>query len=1366
MESAPRRPRPRLRRFVLWAASILLALAVLLSVAWTQRQSWLSPWLKERIRAELEQRTGAQVSIRALAGGWISDVELFQITWRDAAPQARLPELDARRVRVEYSLLGALRGAPDWLRAVELDGVRAVVRTGGGEDAGEEPVPSQPPPARLPALKISDADVELLLERDRISLRGATLRSAPIENGTGARAHLALREFRLEREGKAPLAAAVEADLAWRAPRLSIESLRLDGVERLAGSWIDLSRASAGVLSGTVELQAFGGALSADATLVRGTLDASLALSGLALEPALDLVLGHELDWLEATMDGRGELHLEPDRPEQLRVRWSGRSRSVRLGMRRFDELELEAQYALSELAAVRLQARRGDDRITARDLAIRTVGSALEILRSARGEAELSLSNLPAWLEGERGELAGQAPPHHLDLALRLSEAGLDLERGLLTTAGGTFAVRPSTIVLGPGDELLDEIWIDVGLDVDFRDIGDLDDVLGLEQPLAGSLRGDLRLFGTLRSLVGRFDLEGREIQAAGLRVGDLRAVALVDAERLTVETLEATGELGEVALEGAWDRASERLERLQVRARVAAPQELWPAELRGGPIEVEALLEGELLDPRGSFQVRAHSPGLARAPWLQVDEVEIAGSLGAGRVEIATLVLHTPEVLLRARGALDHSAWSPPFELGLDRFTLSRGELELTLEEPARLRSEAGSLSLADLRLAGSLGRLEFDLAHSGETLSVRLVGQDLDPLPVIAPFVPSGFELEGARGEIELRRAGGELSGAAHFSIVRLRAARGLPEFGLQTRARLAGGRLELDQLSVDAKQSGSLELSGSLPFDPLGDWTAAGLLGPGTLDLRGRAHITTLENSPWARLGPGYSLSGSLDVDAQLGGEWRRITGSALLQSPRITLEAHRGGGTEVFGPMEARLALELGEALAVRELHLFAPGQLTLDAAGTLATVVDAVRAGREGRAIFLDAPLELAGEVSVRDIAWLSRPLSVRRIDGNLAGSMTLLGTLRSPRPGGRLELADGELRIGGDFPAVNDLQAQILVEPRKLRLESLSAELGGGSIGASGTLDWNADAPHLELEITGREALLVQLPTLRVRADADLQVSGPLDALELRGRLGVRDGRYTQNVEFFTRGSRPRAEADPALELFSFEQGPLSTLRLDVAIDSLAPFWVVNNLVKGSVRADLRLTGSGRSPELIGTLFVDETRVSLPACNLYTTAGTIRLEREDPLVPQLDLRLETRLLGYDVSVHVEGTPAEPEVELSSTPPLSSEELLLLVLTGKPPDLAWDKDTGGQAAQTVALYLGKDVLSRWLGGDDPGEESFLDRIEYRSGADVTQSGGETEEIAFRLFGAARGEGRAILLRAENDAYDRTNLGVRIVFRSR
>jgi translocation and assembly module TamB len=1355
----------RLRRARRWAGFTLLALLAAVALVYETRERWLGPYLARRMGVELSRATGAEVRLEALGGDWLRAVELRGLAWRDAREGAVLAELDARLARVQWSPWALLTGADDWLRTVELEGLRARLRAGGGREGREPSGPSTLElPERLPVVRIASADVELELGAGRLSLARAGLElDAPLEQRQPARLEVGTLTWS-PREGRA-LSTAVAARLAWTAPRIEIERLDLDGVERLDASWVDLGEVARGDVSWSARLSAFGGVLRSRGGWREQTLDASVELDAVALRPALALLTPGLADPPQAVLDGSGTVRLVPDEPGSLAVTFTGRASDVLVAGRDIQEVEAEIGLAGSSLSLPRLRVRRGTGYLQGTDLTLPLGGDLRETLRAARGTVELVANDLPAWLgtPPPPDSLVARAPPHQLEVVVRLTEAGLDLERGRLATTGGVFVVRPSSVTWGPDERLLEAARLDIGLDLDFSDVSSLGPVLAIPGRWGGSLRGRLELDGTWGALVGGLEVAGLDVVAADLELGELEAVADIDVERIRIERFRSEGPRGELALEGAWLLQPQRFEATRLTLATDAPQRTLPGVFTGGRLELEAELEGAARDPRGSFTLRAEDVSFVQLEGEVLERLALAGRLEQGRAQIADLQVEIEGVEVAAAVELRHEGWQPPFDLRLDALAARRQGLDLVLQDPAEVRVEPGAFSTGTLRFAGSAGELELELAGRDGDLTARLDARRLDPMPLLVALVPSGFEVEGIQGRAALELVGGALRAEAQLDVERLVPAEGLPGLRLEARGTLADGRARLERLSVEADAGRRLELAGEAPLDPLGEVR----LPPGAVALEGRFELDDLSSLPLSVGQAGLGLAGSLGVGFDLEGDWERLQGEAAVEGDALALVSRNG--TPLFGPARLSARLECGEeATHLEEVLLEAPGQADLAGRGTLGTGLEPERWLGGDLAGLLAAPLELDLELQAADLGFFSRLLpGVRRIAGRIDGRVGLAGTLGSPQASARVVLADGELRLESDVPTFDAVRARLELEPGRLRLVELAGEMGGGPLEGSGELDWSGESPQVQLALHGEEVLLVQQPTLRVRADAELTVSGPLARMELAGRLGLREGRYTKRVELFRRETGTRAAPGPPIKLFSFDQGPLATMRLDVAIASLEPFRIENNLVDGSVRADLRLGGSGRAPELLGALFVDPTLVSLPATTLETTSGTLVFEREDPLMPQLDVRLETRVRSYDIAMRATGPLEDPWLELTSIPPLPNEDLLVLVLTGKPPELSWDARTGEDAAQTVAFFVGKDLLQEWFSGAGADQgASWLDRIEWRTGVDVTESGGTTSELLLRISGDARGAGRTVWLRAENDAYDRVNFGVRLSFRLR
>jgi len=280
------------------------------------------------------------------------------------------------------------------------------------------------------------------------------------------------------------------------------------------------------------------------------------------------------------------------------------------------------------------------------------------------------------------------------------------------------------------------------------------------------------------------------------------------------------------------------------------------------------------------------------------------------------------------------------------------------------------------------------------------------------------------------------------------------------------------------------------------------------------------------------------------------------------------------------------------------------------------------------------------------------------------------------------------------------------------------------------------------------------------------LTIKGPISRLEVAGEVAITDGRFVKYFDFLSamRGSA-KPNADSGLQLFSIRNPPFSDAVFDLSITSKHPFRIRNNLANGSVRPDLKLTGTGEIPVLTGKIYVEPTRLSLPAGSLIFERGVIRLDPNSPDRPILDLVGKSRMLGYDITVLVEGVYDEPVVTLSSVPPLSNEELLLLVLTGQQPRAKDDRAASQRQTMNVAVYVGRDFISRWFGSESvESRESILDRFQVEVGRAVTRAGEETIDAQFRLTEGVFRDGDTLYLTGEKDVFDFYNAGVKIVFR--
>jgi translocation and assembly module TamB len=132
------------------------------------------------------------------------------------------------------------------------------------------------------------------------------------------------------------------------------------------------------------------------------------------------------------------------------------------------------------------------------------------------------------------------------------------------------------------------------------------------------------------------------------------------------------------------------------------------------------------------------------------------------------------------------------------------------------------------------------------------------------------------------------------------------------------------------------------------------------------------------------------------------------------------------------------------------------------------------------------------------------------------------------------------------------------------------------------------------------------------------------------------------------------------------------------------------------------------------------------PFGSLTIDQGLASLSGNDPRGPDLQINASGRNYRYDLRLEVKGPADGANVIFSSTPPLASEQILLMLTAGELPQSDYAFSSGARAGR-LATFLGKDLLSRYL-GSDPAKE----RLIIRSGESISQQGRLTYSVEYRL----------------------------------
>ena len=885
---------------------------------------------------------------------------------------------------------------------------------------------------------------------------------------------------------------------------------------------------------------------------------------------------------------------------------------------------------------------------------------------------------------------------------------------------------------------------------------------------PVGGGLKAAVDLTGPFTRPDGSLKLQARQIRVASTPLGDAKIDLKFADDNLQVSSAVFRNLNDSLDLSGSIRLHHKLLENIRMKvviADLAAYRGPWlPAALSGlaGSLQGRLKAAGDIMLPEAEADLRIENFHFND---LQLEKLntKIRSSGRLLRIETAeaTIGRHQLELAGDIRRNPDDTEFDVTFKKAA---LISRDRTLLALEHEAGCRLfRNGRMIFQNLDLSGSAGRVSVDGRFEPDGSSNLLISTaGLNGDGWLDLLAGDRLQFQGLNARI---RVTGQPAAPA-FAVEGTLDNIGSSEFPMAF-----SGRFNLDyarkifksnQVEWQGQKGQQIDLAGALPLDPFGK----NLFAAGQISLTGRTRISDARVLgfilPWIA-----STGGSIQCDLNLSGTWKDPAGTLHLAVQDLKRPAEirplPPGPYTVTGDVRID-----GSLVTLETLEAYSPGWKILAKGQWREAPTPAGWLRSDGRK--LTGQVDLAGSLAVSDLSWVAREVDgVRRLSGRLEAKGTLKGPITAPSADAVIKLADAQIAPDFDMPTLQGLNLEAAVTPQAVNVRSLTGELGGAPFELTGTWQLGTTTGSAaDLRLRGENILLYRDESLRLRADTDLTLKGPLARLELAGEVAVTDGRFAKNFGVIEGiASAGKSDGGRGFRLFSFRNPPLRDMVFAVRITAKEPFIIRNNLVRGSVRPDLMLTGTGEVPLLVGKVYVESTRLYLPAGRMQLENGLVRFEQSDPDRPKLDLIGTSTMLGYDITAVIEGPYDEPVITLSSIPTLPNEELLMLLLAGQPPKTSTARSNTSRQGLNIAVFLGRDLISRLFGNEsDDSFEDILDRFDVEVGRGITQQGEDTINSQFRIADDVLVKGDSLYLTGERDYFDYYNGGIRLVFRFR
>jgi hypothetical protein len=325
-----------------------------------------------------------------------------------------------------------------------------------------------------------------------------------------------------------------------------------------------------------------------------------------------------------------------------------------------------------------------------------------------------------------------------------------------------------------------------------------------------------------------------------------------------------------------------------------------------------------------------------------------------------------------------------------------------------------------------------------------------------------------------------------------------------------------------------------------------------------------------------------------------------------------------------------------------------------------------------------------------------------QELAGVTTGKVVIAGTIGEPKIDGALNLSGGKLRMKGNaIPELSGVGFDVEANMKTVAIKGAVEDLAGGNIKINGTLELKNPAGDglgaLDVSVKGEGLPLLRNEFLIVRANADLNLKGTMADSRLSGKVGIIDSVFFKDIELLPIGKPflgPAAASLPKVDapanIGAVLPAPFDAWTVDVAVETVDPILIRGNLGRGRVDVGLRVSGKLGDPKPEGKVRIAELVARLPFSTLEVREGFLTFTPQNGFDPTLEIRGTAEPRPYRVQVYAYGRMSDPQLVLTSEPPLPENEIMTLLATGT--TSAGLEDS--QAASSRAMQLLVEEMRR------------------------------------------------------------------------
>ncbi|MFN8791452.1 MAG: translocation/assembly module TamB domain-containing protein [Bdellovibrionales bacterium] len=304
-------------------------------------------------------------------------------------------------------------------------------------------------------------------------------------------------------------------------------------------------------------------------------------------------------------------------------------------------------------------------------------------------------------------------------------------------------------------------------------------------------------------------------------------------------------------------------------------------------------------------------------------------------------------------------------------------------------------------------------------------------------------------------------------------------------------------------------------------------------------------------------------------------------------------------------------------------------------------------------------------------------------ISGPIDFQATLGGSVTKPQMVGQMRVRNGYFRIKGFPHAFEKMKLDATFSQTRILINEVQGQLGGGRLKGEGSIQIQGPEDVPILFRAKAEDISLNVPDqVKTKGDADLTLSGRWFPYTLGGTYRIKSTLVEMGFGGQTMGAQLRQNHYLPQDL---KEKISSPLNFDLQLLFQKPIQVKNSFVDAQATGQLTIKGTLNQPVLIGQLKTQKgSYLFFKDKPFEIQSAAIQFQNPNEINPELFISAQTRIEAHDVTLLVQGSAKDPNIRLSSQPPLTENDLTSLLALGVTSSQLQTVDQREQQSQTAS----------------------------------------------------------------------------------